>query len=111
MLAAEELLVIQQKTRQVFEILEKAWGKQRVVLVDLKIEFGKDAQGNIIVADVIDNDSWRIWPDGDKSKMLDKQRYRDGKDLASIRDDYERVAEMTKFFLSIEKNFLEESSD
>lgn len=86
-------------TKEVFGILEKAWGKLGISLVDLKLEFGFDREGRVMVADVIDNDSWRIWPGGDKSKMLDKQRYREGADLESVKLDYQKVAQLTDRFL------------
>lgn len=85
-------------TREVFFALEKVWKARDVTLVDLKIEFGFDQEGRIMVADVIDNDSWRIWPGGDRGRMLDKQRYRDGADLDSVKLDYQKVAEMTRNF-------------
>jgi phosphoribosylaminoimidazole-succinocarboxamide synthase len=86
--------------RRVFDVLERAWASADVMLVDLKIEFGRDEQGNLLVADVIDNDSWRIWPGGDKNRMLDKQVYRNLKevteqDLQALGDRYALVADLT----------------
>ncbi len=85
-------------TKEVFGILEKAWVDLGITLVDLKLEFGQDHEGRIMVCDVIDNDSWRLWPGGDKTRMLDKQRYREGADLESVKLDYQKVAELTGKF-------------
>jgi phosphoribosylaminoimidazole-succinocarboxamide synthase len=94
--------------REVCAALARAWASQDVTLVDLKIEFGRLAGGDhegspLLVADVIDNDSWRIWPGGEKARMLDKQVYRNAAEvddalLAAIKDRYQQVAEMTARF-------------
>jgi phosphoribosylaminoimidazole-succinocarboxamide synthase len=96
-----ELAIIAYK---VFAILEKAWANQNVALVDLKIECGWNLKGELVVADVIDNDSWRIWPAGDKSQMKDKQVYRNlaqttSDALGKIKENYAWVAEATRKFI------------
>ena len=90
--------------KEVFIVLEHAWSTHNIQLVDLKIEFGFDTSGNLIVADVIDNDSWRLWPAGEKEEMLDKQVYRNlisasKEDLEAIAGKYQSVAELTSDFV------------
>ena len=81
-----------------FELLEKAWKKFNVQLIDMKIEIGKTTDGELVIADVIDNDSWRIWPNGDPKQQLDKQSFRDGEELTEIQEKYAVVSEYTRQF-------------
>lgn len=81
--------------RHAFLILEKAWQLEGGRLVDFKVEFGTDAKGTLLLADVIDNDSWRVVEDGG---YIDKQVYRDGGSLDDVASKYRRVAEITSRF-------------
>jgi phosphoribosylaminoimidazole-succinocarboxamide synthase len=80
--------VVDDLLRQTFMVLEGAWATLGWRLVDIKIEVGNTADGRVVVADVIDNDSWRLrdstWQE------MSKQVYRD--QLASDSVDLDDVA-------------------
>ncbi len=105
--APQEVGAMTELARLTFDILSHAWRKLDVMLADLKIEFGRLAggenQGQLVIADVIDNDSWRIWPQGREELMLDKQLYRnletvDEPALEMVKQAYERVADFVGTF-------------
>jgi 5-(carboxyamino)imidazole ribonucleotide mutase len=94
-----------------FAVVEKAWKALDVTLVDFKVEFGVTQEGQIILADVIDNDSWRIWLKGDPSLMKDKQVYRNlpigqlsDKDKEMLVQNYAWVAEQPLIDAILEMN-------
>ncbi len=102
-----EVGAMTEMARLAFEILAPAWRKRDVLVVDLKIEFGRliggENKGQLAIADVIDNDSWRIWPQGREDMMLDKQMYRnletvDDAGLARVKHAYEQVADLVGTF-------------
>jgi phosphoribosylaminoimidazole carboxylase/phosphoribosylaminoimidazole-succinocarboxamide synthase len=86
---------MQRVARQTFLVLEKTWQLEGGTLVDLKVEFGFDAKGNLLLADVIDNDSWRVLEGG---AYIDKQVYREGGALEDVAAKYRHVAEVTGQF-------------
>jgi phosphoribosylaminoimidazole-succinocarboxamide synthase len=59
-----------------------------VILVDFKIEFGKNENGKIILADEISPDSCRLW-DAKTLEIMDKDRFR--KDMGGLTEAYTEI--------------------
>ena len=71
-------------------------------LVDIKLESGFRTRDDVLVlSDVVDNDSWRIWPGGKPNKQLDKQSFREGENLSNISNKYKLVTELTNQFKGV----------
>jgi phosphoribosylaminoimidazole-succinocarboxamide synthase/phosphoribosylcarboxyaminoimidazole (NCAIR) mutase len=99
-LGSEPFLVLQ--TAEVFSHPEeykffpemRRIARQAFLMLE-KVEFGFDAKGTLLLADVIDNDSWRVLENG---AYIDKQVYRDGGALDTVAAKYRQVAETTGHF-------------
>lgn len=92
---------IEKIARQVFLLLEGAWAQLGCRLIDFKIEFGIDTMDNLVVADVIDNDSWRLRDNN--WQELSKQLFRDNFDLAEVSDKFGLVAQLASKLPSLPK--------
>lgn len=77
--------------------LRDAWRMLDGTLYDFKLEFGVDSDGQIVLADVIDCDSWRVRWEG---IQLSKQVYRDGEDLEKVLGVYRLAASLTDRFVA-----------
>ncbi len=84
----EEICKIEQQSLKINEIMQDYLKKKEITLVDFKLEFGKDKNGAIILADEISPDNCRFW-DSDTNEKLDKDRFR--RDLGSVEDAYKEI--------------------
>lgn len=84
----EEIDFLRNQALKINEIMKKFFLKMDLKLVDFKLEFGKDVNGNIILADEISPDTCRLW-DVNTNEKLDKDRFR--KDLGDLVQGYEEV--------------------
>ena len=75
----EEVDILTEKALKINEILTEFFKDAGIILVDFKIEFGKDKDGNILLGDEISPDGCRLW-DSETLDMLDKELFRKGKD-------------------------------
>ncbi|MDO8623829.1 MAG: phosphoribosylaminoimidazolesuccinocarboxamide synthase [bacterium] len=74
------------RTKSIGRVVRDAWARHGWHLGDFKIEFGVTWEGQILLADVLDNDSWRLQdPDGkERSKQTIRDRSKRGDPLEEI---------------------------
>ena len=77
-------------TFEVNAVLKALFDDAGMILVDYKLEFGVDGQGNIVLGDEFTPDGCRLW-DKETRKKMDKDRFRQG--LGSVVETYIEVAE------------------
>ena len=84
----EEIELIKSMTFKVNEVMKQYFDTLNVTLVDFKLEFGKTADGTIVLADEISPDTCRLW-DKTTGEKLDKDRFR--RDMGGVEEAYQEI--------------------
>ncbi len=84
----EELETLFELTAEVNDLLKPFFAARGLDLVDFKLEFGVDSDGDIVLADEISPDTCRLW-DSSTGDKLDKDRFR--RDLGGVEEAYQEV--------------------
>ena len=71
------LKLLKQRATEVNVILQDIFNKIELTLVDFKLEYGYDKDGNLILADELSPDGMRLWKKG-TSESFDKDLFRNG---------------------------------
>ena len=87
--SADELAFLKEETRKINAVLTDLFAQIGLTLIDYKLEFGRTADGKIILADEVSPDTSRLW-DADGNHM-DKDVFR--RNIGSITDVYTVVLE------------------
>ncbi|WP_120952586.1 phosphoribosylaminoimidazolesuccinocarboxamide synthase [Helicobacter sp. L8] len=83
-----ELQTLRAHALQINTLLQAYLQEKGIILVDFKLEFGKDTQGQIVLGDEISPDTCRFW-DAQTRQKLDKDRFRE--DLGDVCQAYEVI--------------------
>ncbi|MEA3381715.1 phosphoribosylaminoimidazolesuccinocarboxamide synthase [Alteromonas sp.] len=86
----EQIAEMKALTFKVNSVLKALFDDAGMLLVDYKLEFGVDKDGNIVLGDEFTPDGCRLW-DKETRKKMDKDRFRQG--LGSVVETYIEVAE------------------
>ena len=90
-LASEaDVAELKEKALQINKKLTELFASVGIKLVDFKLEFGKDSEGQILLADEISPDTCRLWDEVSNAK-LDKDVFRRG--LGSLTEAYKKILE------------------
>lgn len=84
----EEIEEVKAAAFKINDIMKEYFASLGVTLVDFKLEFGKTADGKIVLADEISPDTCRFW-DAKTGEKLDKDRFR--RDMGGVEDAYNEM--------------------
>jgi len=84
----DDLNIIYSEARKINDLLSELFRRAGIKLIDMKLEFGRDSSGKIILCDEISPDNCRLW-DAATDERLDKDRFRH--DMGNIIASYEEV--------------------
>lgn len=84
----DELKEIYRLTREINELLKERFAQAQLILADFKLEFGRNSQGQLILADEFSPDNCRLW-DKDTMASLDKDIFR--KETGDVLEAYKVV--------------------
>ena len=84
----EEIELIKKYAFKVNDVLKAYFLTLGVKLIDFTLEFGKTAEGQIVLADEISPDTCRFW-DAKTNEKLDKDRFR--RDMGGVEDAYKEI--------------------
>jgi phosphoribosylaminoimidazole-succinocarboxamide synthase len=88
-----ELDYMRYMARRINTILTDFYAELDIKVVDFKLEFGRDKDGNIILIDELSPDNFRLW-DSNTNEKLDKDRFREG--LGGLTEAYKQVLDRIK---------------
>ena len=98
----EELDFISKTTLKINKLLKTFFYNIKIDLVDFKLEFGYDSNGQIVLGDEISPDNCRLWDLNQKNGMivsLDKDRFRN--DLGGFIEAYSEINKRINNFISV----------
>jgi len=97
----EELIFIKELTHKINVILIEFFSNIQIKLVDFKVEYGRNHDGQIVLADEFSPDNCRLWDlkaNNGKIESLDKDRFRH--DLGDLIEAYSEISNRIKIFIS-----------
>lgn len=83
-----EIQGLKSQALKVNQVIKELFFSAGLTLVDFKLEFGRDRQGQLVLADEITPDCCRLW-DTKTQEKFDKDRFR--RDLGGVKEGYEAV--------------------
>ena len=90
LMSYEEIAQMYEMSAAINRCIVELYAKAGITVVDFKIEFGRDANGALVLADELSPDTCRLW-DAETGERMDKDRFR--RDLGRVRETYEEVAQ------------------